>query len=192
MSAKFNAIIFTKNVIDLNCLLRVVQVKGLEATINEIESVENWDFGDLQIHACESSTNEITVLLEEGRIISINGKISSNKFVVILSKIGNIYETSISLDTKNITYLNCDTLDELTRPFYDEISDILLSTEMANNLIVSALGVEVIVEYYDDFFKLYLNSHNVVRWVLGIHETRRNYSLKGYKQVATNIWDKVT
>ncbi|MEK3770850.1 hypothetical protein MKY14_20110 [Paenibacillus sp. FSL R5-0887] len=82
MSANFNAIIFTKNVIELNWLLRVVQVKGLKA-INEIESVENWDFGDLQIHACESSTNEIIVLLKEGRIISINGKISSNKFVVI-------------------------------------------------------------------------------------------------------------
>lgn len=192
MSAKFNIIIFSKNVIDLNWLLGVVQAKGLNATINEIESVANWDFDDLQIHACENDTNEISGLLEEGRIILISGEVNSNKFVVILSKIEDIYETRVSLDTKNIVYLDSDILNELTQPIYDEVSNILLSSEMVNNLLISALGVEVIVDYYDDFQKMNLNSYNVVRWVFGMQETTNKHNLKGYKQVTFDIWDKVT
>ncbi|KWX81031.1 hypothetical protein AMQ84_01345 [Paenibacillus riograndensis] len=191
MSAKFNIIIFTKNVIDLNWLLGVVKVKGLNANINEIESVENWEFEDLQIHACENDTKEILGLLEEGRIISIIGEVNSNKFAVMLSKIENIYEIRVSLDTKHIVYLDSDMLDELTQPIYDEVSNILLSSEMVDSLLISALGVEVIVDYYDDFQKMNLNSYNVVRWVFGTHKTRSNHSLKGYRQVSTNIWDKI-
>lgn len=192
MSANINLIIFTKKMIDLNWLLGIIKQKGFNASINEIESVENWDFDDMQIHSCEIETKEIIVLLEEGRVISINGNISNNNFTVILNKIGNIYEMSVSLDTKNISYLDSDTIDELTRSFYDEVSEMLISPEMVNYLIVSALGVEVIVEYYEDVHKLCLNSHNVVRWVFGIDKKNSNYSLKGYKQVAVNIWDKVT
>ncbi|OMD48445.1 hypothetical protein BSK56_11775 [Paenibacillus borealis] len=192
MSAKFNIIVFTKNVINLNWLLGVVQGRGLNPTINEIESVENWDFEDLQIHAYETDTVEIIGLLEAGRIISISGEINSIKFVVMLSKLENTYETRFSLDTKNIIYLDSDLLDELTQPIYDEVSKILLSPKMVNELLVSALGVEVIVDYYDDIHEMNLNSHNVVRWVFGIQKPRTNLSLKGYGQVSANIWDKVT
>ncbi|WP_379143175.1 hypothetical protein [Paenibacillus sp. sgz500992] len=192
MSAKFNIIVFTKNVINLNWLLGVVQGRGLNPTINEIESVENWDFEDLQIHACETDTVEIIGLLEAGRIISISGEVNSIKFVVMLSKLDNTYETRFSLDTKNIIYLDSDLLDELTQPIYDEVSKILLSPKMVNELLVSALGVEVIVDYYDDIHEMNLNSHNVVRWVFGIQKPRTNLSLKGYGQVSANIWDKVT
>ncbi|WP_342481463.1 hypothetical protein NST07_09965 [Paenibacillus sp. FSL L8-0340] len=192
MSAKFNIIIFTKNIIDLNWLLGVVQARSLNASFNEIESVENWEYDDLQIHACESDINEILGLLEEGRIISVSGVVNSSKFVVILNKVENIYETSISLDTKNIDYLDSNMLDELNQPIYDEVSNMLLSPEMVNDLLVSAIGVEVIVDYYEDFEKLNLNSYNVVRWVLGTCMTSRNHSLKDYKQVSTNVWDKIT
>ncbi|MFF2014926.1 hypothetical protein [Paenibacillus sp. NPDC058177] len=192
MSANINLIIFTKKMIDLNWLLSIIQQKGFNASINEIESVENWDFDDMQIHFCEIETKEITVLLEKGRIITINGIISNNNFALILNKTGNIYETSVSLATKNYSYLDSDTIDEFTRPFYDEVSEVLLFSEMVNNLIVSALGVEVIVEYNDDVHELCLNSHNVVRWVFGFDKKISNHSLKGYRQVAPHIWDKVT
>lgn len=192
MSAKFNVITFTKSVIDLNWLFGVMQAKGLDAHINEIESVENWDFDNLQTHTFENSANGIVGLLEEGRIILIDGEANSNKFVVMLSKIENIYETRVSIDTKNIVYLDSDMLDECTQPIYEEVSDILLSPELVNKLLVSALGVEVLVDYCDDFHKISLNSHNVVRWVFGIQATIGERSPKGYKKVTANIWDKIT
>ncbi len=83
-------------------------------------------------------------------------------------------------------------LDELTQPIYDEVSNILLSPMIVNNSLVSAIGVEVIVDYYDDFQKMNLNSYNVVRWVFGMQETTNKHNLKSYKQVTADIWDKVT
>ena len=190
MSAKFNIITFTNSVIDLNWLLRVVQKKGCKANLNKIESIENWDFDDLQIYACEGGLEEIVKQVEEGRIILIGGELNTIKFVVMLSKIKNIYETRFSLDTKEFVYLDSDLLDEVTRPIYDEISNILLSSEMATNLLVSALGAEAIVEYCDDYNKISLNSYNVVRWVCGRQEANIKLILKGYKQVNADVWDR--
>lgn len=192
MSANIDLIIFTKKMIDLNWLLSIVQNKGFNTSINKIESVRNWDFDDMQIHSCESETKEIIELLEVGRIILINGIVSNNEFVVILNKTENVYETSVSLDTKKFPYFDSDMLDERTLPFYDEVSEVLLSPEMVNNLIVSALGVEVLVNYNDDVHELCLNSYNVVRWVFGIDKKISNHSLKGYRQVTPHILHKIT
>jgi hypothetical protein len=192
MGAKFNIVIFTRNVISLNWLFEVVQTMGINVTLKEIIFVENWEFENLQIHACESDTNQVYELLKEGRIISISGDVNSNNFVLMLSKEENIYETSISLDTKNLVYLDSDIIDETTQPFYDGVSRILLSPEMVNDLLISALGVEVIVDYSDDLEKINLKSYNVMRWVLGIQKSRTNHNLKGYRQISANIWDKVT
>jgi hypothetical protein len=190
VSAKFNIIAFTNSVIDLNWLFRVVQKKGCKANLNKIESIENWDFDDLQIHACEGGSEAIMRQVEEGRIILIGGELNTIKFVVMLSKIKNIYETRFSLDTKEFVYLDSDLLDEVTRPIYDEISHILLSSEMATNLLVSALGAEAIVDYCDDYNKISLNSYNVVRWVFGRQEANNKLILKGYKQVNADVWDR--
>lgn len=192
MAANFNIVLFTKSVIDLHWLLGLVQKRGYNANINQIESIDNWEFDDLKTHSHEEDTTGIQELLEESRIILIRGEVNSNKFVVILNKNEAIYETTVSLDTKFIDYLDSNTLNGSTKLIYDEVSNILLSSEMVDNLLVSALGVEVIVDYDDDFNKMYLDSYNVVRWVFGTLETTGKRYLNGYIQVAADIWDKET
>ncbi|AIQ58071.1 hypothetical protein [Paenibacillus borealis] len=190
MAANFNVITFTKSIINLSWLLKVLQERGYDANINQIESIGNWEFNDLINHPHDVEIAEVLALLEKGRIILIFGEVQSNKFVMMLSKTGTIYETGVSLDTKYIDYLDSDTLNDVTRPIYDEISNVLLSSEMVNNLLVSALGVEVVVDYDEDFHKMHLDSHNVVRWVFGTEEGLGEHNLMGYTRVAAGIWDR--
>ncbi|WNS45873.1 hypothetical protein [Paenibacillus sp. MMS20-IR301] len=188
VSANFNIVMFTKSKINLNRLLGVVHEKGFNPLFTKIKSVGNWDFEDLQIHKQESDPAEINMLMDSGRITLIFGAVQSIKFVVILNKLETIYETSISFDTKNMDYLDNNTLNDKSRPVYDEITSILLRSGMVNDLLISALGVEVIVDYIDNFNKIILNSHNVMRWVGGIEKDISE--IKGYKQVSAGIWDK--
>ncbi|MEK5493828.1 hypothetical protein MKZ24_24345 [Paenibacillus sp. FSL R7-0297] len=190
MAANFNVITFTKRIIDLSWLLKVLQGRGYDANINQIESIGNWEFNDLINHPQDVEIAEVLELLEKGRILLIFGEIQSFKFVVMLSKTDTIYETRVSLDTKYIEYLDSDTLNDVTRPIYDEISNVLLSSEMVNKLLVSALGVEVVVDYDEDFNKMYLDSHNVVRWVFGTQEGAGKRDLMGYTRVAAGVWDR--
>ncbi|MFD1907392.1 hypothetical protein ACFSQ7_30780 [Paenibacillus rhizoplanae] len=83
-----------------------------------------------------------------------------------MSKSEEVYETSISIDTQHIDYLD-DTLNERNQPFYDELSAVLLSSELVNDFLIAALGVEVVVEYDADRNKMMRNSHNVLKWVFG-------------------------
>lgn len=190
MAANFNVITFTKSIIDLSWLFEAVQERGYNANINQIESIGNWEFNDLINHPQDVEIAEVLELLEKDRIILIFGEIQSFKFVVMLSKTDTIYETRVSLDTKYIDYLDSDTLNDVTRPIYDEISNVLLSSEMVNNLLVSALGVEVVVDYDEDFNKMDLDSRNVVRWVLGAEESASERNPKGYMRVAAGVWDR--
>ncbi|MEK3685852.1 hypothetical protein [Paenibacillus sp. FSL R10-2736] len=191
MAANFNVITFTKSIIDLSWLFEAVQERGYNANINQIESIGNWEFNDLINHPHDVEIAEVLELLEMGRIILIFGEVQSIKIVMRLSKTGTTYETGLSLDTKYIDYLDSDTLNDVTRPIYDEISNLLLSSEMVNNLLVSALGVEVVVDYDEDFYKMHLDSHNVVRWVLGTEEGVGERDLMGYTRVAAGIWDRI-
>ncbi|MFD2877445.1 hypothetical protein ACFTAO_17730 [Paenibacillus rhizoplanae] len=43
----------------------------------------------------------------------------------------------------------------------------LLSSELVNDFLIAALGVEVVVEYDADRNKMMRNSHNVLKWVFG-------------------------
>jgi hypothetical protein len=192
MAANFNVITFTKSIIDLSWLFEAVQERGYNANINQIESIGNWEFNDLINHPHDVEIAEVLELLEMGRIILIFGEVQSIKIVMRLSKTGTTYETGLSLDTKYIDYLDCDTLNDVTRPIYDEISNLLLSSKMVNNLLVSALGVEVVVDYDEDFNKMYLNSHNVVRWVFGTQEGEGERNLMGYTRVGADVWDRET
>lgn len=75
-----------------------------------------------------------------------------------------IYLTSIAINTQHLDYLD-DTLNERSQPFYDALSNLLLSSELMNDFLVAALGVEVVVDYHTDPNKMMRNSHNVVKWI---------------------------
>lgn len=169
IAANFNIVLYSRNLIDPNKLLRIVRDKGFEPAINHIESIKNWEHEDLRTHTIQgtragSLTAIVEDLLDDGRIIWIQGEATLNRFVVSLSKSEEIYETSISIDTRYIDYLD-DTLNERNQPVYEELSTLLLSSELAKDFIIAALGVEVIVNYDSDRNKMMHNSHNVEKWI---------------------------
>lgn len=165
IAANFNIALYSRDIIDYDKLLRILQDQGFKPTINHIESIRNWEYEDARTHTIQGMlADPFAALLEKGRIIWIQGEAKLNRFVVFLSKSEEVYETSISIDTQHIDYLD-DTLNERNQPFYDEISSILLSSELVNDFLVAALGVEVMVDYDTDTIKMMRNSHNVLKWV---------------------------
>ncbi|WP_338019667.1 bacteriocin immunity protein [Paenibacillus piscarius] len=158
--------------------------KGFEPVINHIESIRNWEYEDTRTHAIQGAlADPLATLLDEGRIIWIQGEAKLNKFVVSLSKSVEIYETSISIDTRHLDYLD-DALNERNRPVYDELSNLLLSSEIANDLLVAALGVEVMVDYDTDTNKMMLHSHNVEKWLFNTPKEAPIMSLSRQELIA--------
>ncbi|WP_341347428.1 hypothetical protein [Paenibacillus sp. FSL H3-0469] len=165
IAANFNIVIYSRDIIDPDKLLRIVRDKGFAPAIKQIESIRNWEYEDSRTLTIQGMlTDPLTALLEEGRIILIQGEAKLNRFVVLLSKSEEVYETRISIDTRHIDYLD-DTLNERNQPFYDALSNLLLSSELSNDFLVAALGVEVVVDYHTDPNKMMRNSHNVLKWV---------------------------
>lgn len=165
IAANFNIVLYSRNLIDPDKLLSIVRDKGLEPVINHIESIRNWEYEDARTHTIQGMlAAPFAALLEEGRIIWIQGEAKLNRFVVLLSKSEEVYETRISIDTRHIDYLD-DTLNERNKPFYDALSNLLLSSGLVNDFLVAALGVEVVVDYHIDPNKMMRNSHNVLKWV---------------------------
>ncbi|WP_342549369.1 hypothetical protein NST69_11550 [Paenibacillus sp. FSL P2-0089] len=81
-----------------------------------------------------------------------------------MSKSEGIYLISIAINTQYLDYLD-DKLNERNQPVYDALSNLLLSSELVNDFLIAALGVEVVVDYDADRNKMILNSHNVVKWL---------------------------
>lgn len=165
IAANFNIVLYSRDLIDPDKLLRIVRDKGVEPVIKHIESIRNWEYEDRRTHTIQGAlADTFADLLDEGRIIWIQGEAKLNRFVVSLSKSEEIYETSISIDTRHIDYLD-DRLNERNQQVYYELSNLLLSSELADDFLVAALGVEVMVDYDIDTNKMILNSHNVAKWI---------------------------
>lgn len=191
MSAKFNVVTFTDRMIDLSWLVKLAQDNGLNINITQIESIKNWDFEDLINHKAKVNLNEIMQWLDNGRIVLLSGEMNTNSLGIMISKIRNVYETIFSMDTKYFSQLDDNVINDATKNIYDELSSIILSHEDVYGLLYSALGVEVVVNYFENFNELYQNSYNVVRWLIGKQEVTGMNNLNGYKQVAHSIWDKM-
>lgn len=165
IAANFNIALYSRDLIDPDKLLRIVRDKGFEPVINHIESIKNWEYEDSSTHTIQGMlAAPFAALLEKGRIIWIQGEAKLNRFVVFLSKSKGIYLTSIAINTQYLDYLD-DTLNERNQPVYDALSNLLLSSELVNDFLIAALGVEVVVDYDADRNKMILNSHNVVKWL---------------------------
>lgn len=165
IAANFNILLYSRDLIDPDKLLRIVQDKGVEPVIKHIESTRNWEYEDLRTHTIPGAMGDpIVALLEEGRIIWIQGEAKLNRFVVFISRQEEVYETSISIDSQHMDYL-VDRLNERNQQVYYELSNLLLSSELADDFLVAALGVEVMVDYDTDTNKMILNSHNVAKWI---------------------------
>lgn len=86
IAANFNIVIYSGDIIDPDKLLRIVRDKGFEPVIKHIESIKNWEYEDARTHTIlEMLADPFSALLEEGRIILIQGEAKLNRFVAFLA-----------------------------------------------------------------------------------------------------------
>ncbi len=163
MAAKVELCFASKQYIDLNCILVLLNALGQDITSQHIVTYPDWT---LPVNAKEKiDESEIELHVTKGRIIFVEGICNKIDFGIQEYSEQDVFFHLLWVDTKFDPSLDADILSDRNASFYDSLTDMLLS-KLGNRLIFAALGSEMVVEYSLDFPAMIENSFNVLRWVV--------------------------
>lgn len=161
--------------IDLNIISKVnlkvekiIQLMSQKFKFNieiaNIEIIDDWEYQNM-VKVLDIS--KIQRYVEEHKIANIEFIISGKyRAGCQIEKIDAGYETCIWIDTVNISYLDCDAINDGNSFFYSELINLILASVKEYEIIVASIGVETAVEYSENILDMVNKSNNVIVWLI--------------------------
>ena len=139
-------------------------LKFIEVKLNVIDCIDNWSYENL--HGIELKEKSINDVLNNGKIVVLEGDLLNNKCGCFISKEDEEYCYDFWLSTNNLRCLACESINDANYKIYTRVLNALLNILNKNELIYCAIGVEIFVDKNKPLMNIIENSTGVIRWVV--------------------------
>lgn len=167
MGAKFESIIFTKRLVNINSIIKEIRGKDSLFKISEIEVFDNWDFEGLNTFDISSNPEKLDEQILNKKIVLIRLVINNKECGFYSERIGKErFVLKLWRDIVADSSLDSNTISNYDRHFYDEIVQMIITLSKGNRLFIAGIGIEMSIEYSRDIRKTVNESSGVNMWII--------------------------
>ena len=167
MSAVFEVNIFSSELSSYKKYISICDHFSANIMIDKIMVIDNWQFESQHELDLTIDDNEITDLVNDGKIIMIYGYVNSRHSCgLCISQVNKeVYSIHLWISTSKLPYLDQNFICCENEHVYKILRNYVHTSEK-HSLIVCGIGVECVIKFTDEITDTIKFSHNVNEWIL--------------------------
>ena len=189
MGANIEIDVYTRTTIAFSHIIDFLSKEGISLTIENVETIKDWEFTDCRKLSVEINDVIITQGLNDNNIILIYAIANQNincGVQIEYNKYG-FYEYGFYFDT-NLIDIDVYYINKHSLVIYNKIADAINELLEPKNLIICGVGEETSVASYEDINMIIEKSSILERWMLPNKVKINNYIESQYGKLY--IYDK--
>ncbi|MCL2082468.1 MAG: hypothetical protein FWH04_04430 [Oscillospiraceae bacterium] len=146
-------------------------------TLSEIFVIDDWAFENQRNLGLEVSDDELSSLINKGKIVFSYGSVKEHSCGVgLCQEINALYEIGLWISSKHMPFLD-DNITSANEHIYQMATDYILKN-LHSDLVICGIGSELSISYRGKFEDIILTSSGVDEWIVpqGTYFTADNYS----------------